>query len=559
MDVRRYTVYAEWEDELQRIRENDPYKTGLDVEGYESDIQNMSDDGLEELGKNISNNTHLTRVDLSQGVLNDHNTACLFRGLTKSSSIKEMGLYENQLSVSGVRSMVPFLQNANNLTELDLDDNNNFQSEGFNSLFRSLHNSPIETLQCENCRIESIEIDCTQIPRHLRYLSLLGNRINADGCRGLAKLLQGGDAKLESLNLNRNEINDDGVKILAEALKKNKSLESLHLSNNIIKDDGAAALAAALQSNSMLKALDLDSNRIGDDGVATLAGALQSNATLIYLDLGNNEIGDDGVTALAAALQSNATLKELDLRGNTGISQRGKISLLKLVIDISSIEATLQSNHTLTKIYVTGKRPYETEIGHDEEGNDIIQQLINEAIDINSGGWVSIELAGREKVRKIQIHGTKRAQLADLQGVTHSVYSEIDSLYMPEVLALMNRSYYRRRELFPALKSTMTGLLSRVDMKLCIQEQMARHEARIEQEVADYELGVTFHRNKMAYHETRIKAMTSKHESVIDEHEDKIEKLNARLAAMEESDQEKNQETRTQSNKRRRVDGETVG
>jgi Ran GTPase-activating protein (RanGAP) involved in mRNA processing and transport len=61
-----------------------------------------------------------------------------------------MILRDNELTVSEVRSMVPFLQNSNNLRELDLDGNN-IQSEGFNVLFQALGNSPIEELSCRNC------------------------------------------------------------------------------------------------------------------------------------------------------------------------------------------------------------------------------------------------------------------------------------------------------------------------------------------------------------------------------------------------------------------------
>ena len=513
MDVR--CIYVYWEEELQRIRENDPDTVEFDLEGDIDEIQNITDEQWEELGRDISNNSHLTYLSLYDGALNDHRISCLFRGLTRSSSIKDMSLYNNQLSVNGVQNLVPFLQNANNLTKLDLDDNSNIRSEGFNVLLRALRDSSIEDLSCRICGINSIEIDTKHIPRQLKELHLEDNSINADGCRELAKFLQGGNSALEDLSLKNNQVDSDGVEVLAEALSINKSLTDLDVSNN----------------------------KIGDDGVAALAAALQSNTALRALNLGKNKISDDGVTALVGALQSNATLNKLDLEGNGGISKRGKLSLLKLVIDISSIEATLQSNHTLTEINVTGKRPpyffY--------KGNDIIQQLIDEAVNMNSRCWISSEVIGREKVRQIQMDGTKREQLADVQGVTHSVYSEIDSLYLPEVLALITNRHFGRRELFFALKSTIAGLLSRVDMKLCIQEQMARNKARVEKQVAHYEAKLTEHRDQIAHLESTIKAMTSEHES-------KMEALNARLAAMEDSDQEKNQDTRTQSNKRRRVD-----
>ena len=102
--------------------------------------------------------------------LNDHKASFFFRGLTESCSIKELQLYENGFSAAAVRSMTPFLQNANNLTHLDLDGNN-LQSEGFNLLFRELRDSPIQMLHCDNCGITTIEIDTGHIPRNLSRLT----------------------------------------------------------------------------------------------------------------------------------------------------------------------------------------------------------------------------------------------------------------------------------------------------------------------------------------------------------------------------------------------------
>ena len=117
--------------------------------------------------------------------------------------------------------MAPFLENANYLTQLDLDGNH-IQSEGFNVLFRALRNSPIEALLCCECGIESIEIDGNEIPNNLAYLFLSSNNINADGCREISKLLQGGDSTLTALSLVDNKIDDEGVAILADALQSNK-------------------------------------------------------------------------------------------------------------------------------------------------------------------------------------------------------------------------------------------------------------------------------------------------------------------------------------------------
>ena len=58
-------------------------------------------------------------------------------GIDEEQFNKRFGAAIYGFGTAGVQSMVPFLQNANNLTSLDLDENI-IQSEGFNFLFRAL-------------------------------------------------------------------------------------------------------------------------------------------------------------------------------------------------------------------------------------------------------------------------------------------------------------------------------------------------------------------------------------------------------------------------------------
>jgi hypothetical protein len=385
----------------QRSPENDTFLPHtIDVSGvYDEWMQDMTDEEWEELGRDISNNTHLTNLFLYDGALNDHKMTFLFRGLTRSSSLEVMRLDENRFSVAGVRSMVPFLQNSINLKYLLLGGNN-IQSVGFNLLFRALSNSQIETLSCENNGIESIEIDRSDIPKHLKTLYLECNCINADGCREFAKLLQGG------------------------------------------------------------------------------------NSTLTILRLNNNKIDDEGVAILVNALQSNTQLEELSLINNEGISVEGAKLCLRLVNDISSIKATLQSNRTLCVLAVDDI-DY-SDYDYDDDG--VISQIqvhINNALDINT--HKGSEAAGREKVVLTQLHSGKRAKLANFLGVDRSLYSEINPLHLPEVLSLVGR-HHGQGELYAALKSSIAGVISAVNRKefiqqqiVCAQQKMSFYATRLEE------------------------------------------------------------------------------
>ena len=137
--------------------------------------------------------------------------------------------------------------------------------------------------------------------------------------------------------------------------------------------------------------------------------------------------------------------------------------LLKLVNDISSIDATLRSNHTLTDLSLFSD----------------LDRHISIAMEINADNNVSNpEAAGREKVVETQLHHERRAELAALQGVNHSVYSEIDPLHLPEVLVLVGR-HHGQGELYIALRSSIAGVISTVNRKECLKQQSAYYEAKM--------------------------------------------------------------------------------
>jgi len=409
---------------LRRIRENQLYEIRLEGTGDGDDhyINNMTDEQWEDLGLAISNNTQLEEVKLSRGALNDHKMQFFFRRLTRSSSIQQMSLFRNGLSAVGVRSMVPFLQSASDLLEINLNYNL-IQSEGFNTLLRALGDSTIKELRCIGCGIESIEIDSEHIPKHLKSLTLANKIINADGCQGLAKLLEGEDATLKNLSLDYNNIDDQGVNTLVDSLQKNRSLTDLGLGNN------------------------------------------------------------------------------------NAISDQGQIMLLKLVNNISSIKATLQSNHTLTHIKANSANC----------GNDLkkhIQRRIDLATQINAQNKQNPEAAGKAKVLQSQMNCCKRAELADLQGVNQLfVYSEIKPLHLPEVLALVRR-YHGLGELYVALNSSIAGVISTVNRKECLKQQRAEHEAVIAEQ-----------RAKIAFHR-----------AIIADRRTKVETIEAEIAIIEEAD-----------------------
>ncbi|XP_059424800.1 NLR family CARD domain-containing protein 3-like [Carassius carassius] len=122
-------------------------------------------------------------------------------------------------------------------------------------------------------------------------------------CPALASVL-GSDTNLKELNMNNNNLQDYGVKMLCTGLKNiNCKLEILRLSDCSISEEGYKALSSALRSNpSHLIELDLTGNDPGESGVKLLSDLLQDpNCQLNTLS--GRELGDTGVNQISALLQ----------------------------------------------------------------------------------------------------------------------------------------------------------------------------------------------------------------------------------------------------------------
>ena len=132
----------------------------------------------------------------------------------------------------------------------------------------------LEIVKASNVRMIYLELnDCSRfdddvlmkladsLPPTLSEFSLwsIGSAVTVNGINEcLRKIL--GCPKLVRLFLSRNNIDDVGAKLIADALKNNHSLNTLNLIGNNIGDVGAMAIADALKVNRNLTTLNLLAN-----------------------------------------------------------------------------------------------------------------------------------------------------------------------------------------------------------------------------------------------------------------------------------------------------------
>ena len=118
----------------------------------------------------------------------------------------------------------------------------------------------------------------------------------------------------KTVNLNFEEIGDEGAEELAKGLK-HSNVTQLYLVKNGISDYGAQKLADALHVNKSLTSLYLTDNQIGDDGITALA-QLMAESSLKTLTLSCCPISSKGCQSLAEwIIKPHCQLRALLLGG----------------------------------------------------------------------------------------------------------------------------------------------------------------------------------------------------------------------------------------------------
>ncbi|KAL9188113.1 hypothetical protein ACHAXT_006491 [Thalassiosira profunda] len=399
---------------IEQVRDNDQSLTHLELSSF---VQLLNPLQWRLIGRYVARNTHLRVIGL--GELTDQYMPHLFSELPKCPHLVDLRVRPQQLYFGreGIESMIPFLRNSCKLAKLSIVNNARVDDECFRLIVGALNGGGIERLVMAACGLTDITAlrNCT-LP-NLKVLDLGTNRISA------------GLSALEHLD----------------------TLEGLRLSNN----------------------------DIGLEQCIELSGLLRNpNTSLRKLGLRSSKLCDESIEALAGALKHNSTLKELDLEGSSiRVGERGYLALLRLLNDVSSIDRTYNSNHTL----VTVKLPYSAS---NPEATRM-KKLFGWALDVNNRcEGKPRNKAGQMKVLQSQLSSIGRKNICLVQGVefasTGSILADIDSCLLPNVLALVGRSpKYGRDELFNALVETAPDLMALIDRKALMENLLSRKMAQI--------------------------------------------------------------------------------
>ena len=200
--------------------------------------------------------------------------------------------------------------------------------------------APDGVLHLSNCDIDDTAVTELVIPAvhnpAVTELSLTRNAISDAGAEALAAALCEG-VMLKYLYLNQNDVHEDGMLALSNALEVNTTLERLDISWNgdielTTKLDIARKLIRNITARADEGELHLPSQDLGDGGVIEVLTLLEGNTNIKRLNLNDNDICEQGALAIKTWLDSNFTIAAVDLDENYELPHEigGEIAALTL-------------------------------------------------------------------------------------------------------------------------------------------------------------------------------------------------------------------------------------
>ena len=269
-----------------------------------------------------------------------------------------MGTGDGNISNEGLVALAEGLKHCHNLTSLNLYGDlmiSEQVSRSLSTLFTS-----------DNCRLEHLDLDKMNIDddgmavlatglASLSSLKRLYLRRMSTGDQGLQDLLRAlVNCNLEELCLSHNMLLDSvsGMRALGTFVRRTKSMNLLNLIDSPITDEGLQSFVEGMANCCSLTDLYISNRSITSNGLTSLSSLLRTEDCMLSdLDLHGINIGDDGAAALANGLIGNNSLTELGFSPtDSGITARGWDAFSRLLCDTSSVNNTYLSNHTLVQI-----------------------------------------------------------------------------------------------------------------------------------------------------------------------------------------------------------------
>uniref|UniRef100_A0A2K5ZDF8 NLR family pyrin domain containing 13 n=1 Tax=Mandrillus leucophaeus TaxID=9568 RepID=A0A2K5ZDF8_MANLE len=266
---------------------------------------------LQDLILVLQGNSKLTHLNFSSNKLGA-TVPLILKALKHSAcNLKYLCLEKCSLSAASCQDLALFLTSIQHVTRLCLGFNQ-LQDDGIKLLCAALTHPKcaLERLELWFCQLGAPSCrylsDALLQNRSLAHLNLSKNRLGDEGVKFLCEALGRPDCNLQSLNLSGCSFTREGCRELAIALKHNHNVKILDLGQNDLQDEGVKLLCEALKpSHRALHTLGLAKCNVTTACCQHLSSVLSSSKSLVNLNLLGNELDHDGVKMLCKALRKS--------------------------------------------------------------------------------------------------------------------------------------------------------------------------------------------------------------------------------------------------------------
>ncbi|XP_076077662.1 uncharacterized protein LOC143048097 [Mytilus galloprovincialis] len=182
----------------------------------------------------------------------------------------------------------------------------------------------------ENMKIETLNLDAVDL--------------QDEGCKYVSEMLLE-NSSICRLNISKNGLGPTAAKYLSIAMMQSQFLQQLNLSENKFDFEAALSLSRAIAKNDRIYNIDLSKNGFCSRSGNVLGSAIAENKKLEKLNLSWNEIRGKGAVAVFKGIMVNTSLNSIDLSWN-GLGYEGTLSLCE----------ALKRNRTLQTLDISNNR-----------------------------------------------------------------------------------------------------------------------------------------------------------------------------------------------------------
>lgn len=277
----------------------------------------LRDEGAFIVARGLESHRSIQLIDLGFNGIGDNGVEAIAKAMTSNQTLQTLYLSGNCIQAPGFKALAAALSRNRSLTSLHLSGNAG-GPQGADALADALaRNTTLQTLYMSGNNIGPAGAmrlaDALSTNHHtaIRRLYLGNNKLGDAGVTAIAEAL-GQYRKLEVLELSFNGVTEASAEALANALWNYNRLSGLYIDNNKLGDTGVRFLASVLPTVAV-EVLQIGFNEISNEGLSEVIQAVMAHPTLRELGLSGNTLTTEGARVLSCMLTHNTVIQDLFL------------------------------------------------------------------------------------------------------------------------------------------------------------------------------------------------------------------------------------------------------